>query len=103
MRLIELVRRPPSWLRIAFAGLALAFVLSSIAHVTHRHEALPGSAAHAVACSYCLSFGGLADASVQRTQVPSALPTDEEARVATPALLSYKKPSAAQPRAPPIS
>jgi hypothetical protein len=102
MHLIELARRPPSWLRIAFAGLALAFLLSSIAHVTHQHEAISGSAAHFV-CGYCLSFNGLADASVQRTTLPGPQPGDELVAAPDPALRCFASPCAAQPRAPPVS
>jgi hypothetical protein len=102
MRLTELIRRPPSWLRIAFAGLALAFLFSSIAQVTHQHEAIAGSAAH-VACGYCLSFDGLTDASVQHAAQLSTQPTDEYVVVPTPALRCFASPCAAQPRAPPVS
>jgi len=102
MRLIELARRPPSWLRIAFAGLALAFLLSSVAHVTHQHDAIPGSAAHVV-CGYCLTFDGLADANVQRTTLLGTQPSDEYVAAADPAPLCFSSPCAAQPRAPPVS
>jgi len=103
MRLFEFARRPPAWLRIAFAALTVAFVLSSVAHVTHRHEALAGTTAHVVACGYCLSFGSLADGSVQRTLVLASVPNDEVLIAAAPPLRSYQNPSAAQPRAPPVS
>jgi hypothetical protein len=62
MRLMHLARRPPQWLRVALAALLLAFAVNSIAHVTHRHDAAPSSATHSLACGYCLSFNGLADA-----------------------------------------
>jgi hypothetical protein len=103
MRLIEIARRPPAWLRIAFAGLVVAFVLNSIAHVTHRHEALPGNTAHIVACGYCLNFGGLADASAQPVLLLASAPNDEIVIAAAPLLRSFRNPSAAQPRAPPVS
>jgi len=103
MRLIELARRPPTWLRIAFAGLVVAFMLNSIAHVTHRHEANAGTTAHVVACGYCLSFSGLADATVHRTPVLAPSPGDEIIVTATPPLRCYQNPCAAQPRAPPVS
>jgi hypothetical protein len=103
MRLIELARRPPSWLRIAFAGLALAFLLTSTAHITHRHDAIPGSATHVVACGYCLNFGGLADAGVHPVPVV-AIPPSAERILAPPSLITtFERPSAAQPRAPPVS
>jgi hypothetical protein len=62
MRWLHLVRRPPQWLRVALAGLLLAFAVNSIAHVTHRHDAAPSTASHSFACGYCLSFNGLVDA-----------------------------------------
>jgi hypothetical protein len=62
MHLMHLARRPPKWLRVALAGLLLAFAVNSIAHVTHRHDAAPSSVTHSLACGYCLSFNGLADA-----------------------------------------
>jgi hypothetical protein len=103
MRLIELIRRPPSWLRIAFAGLALAFLFSSIAQVAHQHEAIAGSAATHVACGYCLTFDGLTDDSVRRSALLGTQPTDEYAAVPAPALRCFASPCAAQPRAPPVS
>jgi hypothetical protein len=102
MRLTELIRRPPTWLRIAFAGLALAFLLSSIAQVTHQHEAIAGSTAH-VACGYCLNFDNLTDARVQHAALLGAQPTDEYATARDPALRCFESPSAAQPRGPPVS
>jgi hypothetical protein len=103
MRLIELIRRPPSWLRIAFAGLALAFLFSSIAQVTHQHEAIAGSAATHVACGYCLSFDGLTDASVHCAGLLGTQPTDEYVTACIPALRCFECPSSAQPRGPPVS
>ena len=102
MRVIELIRRPPSWLRIAFAGLALALLFSSIAQLTHQHEAIPGSAAH-VACGYCLSFDGLTDAGVHRSALLGTQPTDEYVAAHVPGLRCFASPCAAQPRAPPVS
>jgi hypothetical protein len=102
MRLIELIRRPPSWLRIAFAGLALAFLFSSIAQVTHQHESIPGSAAH-VACGYCLNFDGLTDASVHHSALLGTQPTDEYVIARSPALRCFESTCVAQPRAPPVS
>ncbi len=103
MRLIQLTRRPPAWLRIAVAGLVMAFVLSSIAHITHRHDSLPDTSAHVVACGYCLSFGSLADASVHHTPVLARVAGDEIVIACLPLLRSYQSPCAAQPRAPPLS
>ncbi len=103
MPLIELARRRPSWLRIAFAGLVMAFVLSSIAHVSHRHDASVGAATDMVACGYCLTFGGLADAAVHHAPPLSSAARDE--RVSLPPSLpqTFRALSSSQPRAPPIS
>jgi len=101
-RLIELARRPPSWLRIAFAGLVLVFVFSSTAHITHQHEAIPGIAVH-TACGYCLSFDGLADVRLHRAFAPGAKATDDYVFAPAPTILCFASPCAAQPRAPPIS
>src|ERR1044071_2948811 len=103
MRLTELARRLPPWLRFACAGLVVAFVLSSIAHVTHRHEALAGSSTDLVACGYCLSFGAMADAKVQRTPELVSIPGDERIIALTSPLLCKQQPCAAQPRGPPVS
>ena len=56
-----LARKPAQWLRVAIAGLLLAFALNSIAHLTHRHDP-SASVTHSLACGYCATFGGLADA-----------------------------------------
>jgi hypothetical protein len=103
MRLTQLTRRSPPWLRIAVAGLVMAFVLSSIAHLTHRHEAVAGSTAHVVACGYCLGFGALATTSVPSALTLAAVASDELTIATAAVLLSFKSPCAAQPRAPPLS
>jgi hypothetical protein len=61
MRTFKLARRLPQFLRVALAGLLVAFALNSIAHVTHRHDS-SASVTHSLACGYCATFGGLADA-----------------------------------------
>lgn len=103
MRVFMLARRPPQWLRVAFAALALAFALNSIAHVTHEHDAAPVvSAFHNLACGYCASFGGLADAPRhsyvldldRQFGIAVALTTDEPVAL-TPI-------TSARPRAPPL-
>jgi hypothetical protein len=62
MSWVDPVRIPLPRLRVILAALMLAFALGSIAHVAHQHEAATTSATHSLACGYCLSFGGLADA-----------------------------------------
>jgi hypothetical protein len=103
MRLIELARRPPTWLRIAFAGLVMAFVLNSIAHVTHRHDENVGNATHLVACGYCLAFNGLADAPANPALCLNASVCDEPVLIAGSTPRIFRAPSSSQPRAPPVS
>lgn len=103
MRLLTMARRPPQWLRVALAGLMLAFALNSIAHVTHRHDAVTSSATHSLACGYCISFNGLVDAprhtyaplvaEYTRTQVSAERDSSIERRILT----------SARQRAPPLS
>lgn len=102
MRLLHLARRPPQWLRVALAGLLLAFAVNSIASVTHRHDAAPSSATHSLSCGYCLSFNGLVDAPrhdhvpLDVTQETFYLSADVEGSfVARPS-------TSARPRAPPV-
>jgi hypothetical protein len=81
----------------------LAFALNAIAHVTHRHDAAPLSAAHTFACGYCISFGGLADAPRHAQGLPVA---EHVAFSVVPTLItpvSLRPPTSARPRAPPIS
>jgi hypothetical protein len=102
MRLLYLARRPPQWLRVALAGLLLAFAVSSIAHVTHRHDAAPSSVTHSLACGYCLSFNGLADAP-RHDQAP--LVVERESFYLSPdskAPVARRTATSARPRAPPV-
>jgi hypothetical protein len=81
----------------------LAFALDAIAHVTHRHDATPVSAAHTLACGYCLSFGGLADSPRLVMGIPVAEPV---ALVVVPTRaipVSLRPQTSARPRAPPIT
>ncbi|HKU14894.1 MAG TPA: hypothetical protein VJQ52_10895 [Steroidobacteraceae bacterium] len=102
MRLMHLARRPPQWLRVALAALMLAFAVNSIAHVTHRHDVAPSSATHSLACGYCLSFNGLADA----PRYEHAAPVVEHEHfylVAESAAPVVRRPAtSARPRAPPV-
>ena len=84
MSTFRLARRPPRWLHAAFAALLVAFALNSIAHVTHRHDA-SASVTHSLACGYCATFGGLADAPrqhpvvspISRLRTSSSLPNPQ--------------------------
>lgn len=101
MRLVYLARRPPQWLRVALAGLLLAFALNTIAHATHRHDDAPSSATHSLSCGYCLSFNNLADAprhdyaplTVQHHAVHLHADADD--------VLPRRLTTSARPRAPP--
>lgn len=101
MRMFDLARRPPHWLRVALAALLLAFALNSIAHVTHRHEAAQTSVAHSVACGYCVSFGGLADAPRHCHPVATAEQFSVFVAPALDRVFSSRSSTSAQPRAPP--
>jgi hypothetical protein len=102
MRIFQLARRPPQWLRVALAGLLLAFALNSLAHVTHRHDAATTPASHSVSCGYCVAFGGLAatptanDASLQLDLAHVAPPRSAAS------VLAQRPTTSARPRAPPV-
>jgi hypothetical protein len=83
----------------------LAFALNAIAHVTHRHDAAPTptSIAQTLACGYCISFGGLADAPRHAHAVAVAEPA-AYSLVPTPVIhVSLRPQTSAHPRAPPVS
>jgi hypothetical protein len=102
MRLMHLARRPPQWLRVALAGLLLAFAVNSIAHVIHRHDAAPSSVHHILACGYCLSFNGLVDAP-RHDHAPLALAHETFYLSAEVEGSFVARPSTtARPRAPPV-
>src|SRR5688572_20446387 len=64
MHLFKLSRHSTRAIRIALVAMLLALGLNSIAHASHRHDSTNSatSALHASACSYCATFGSLADA-----------------------------------------
>jgi hypothetical protein len=81
----------------------LAFALNSVAHVTHRHEATRASVTHSLACGYCVSFGGLADAP-RHSHVPHV--DQQLSQFIAPTLeltFSSRPQTSAHPRAPPLS
>jgi hypothetical protein len=81
----------------------LAFALNAIAHVTHRHDVAPSSATHSLACGYCISFNGIADAP-RHTYTPlvrdySCTPVSAERIV----WFERRLTPSARPRAPPLA
>jgi hypothetical protein len=102
MRLMHLARRPPQWLRVALAALLLAFAVNATAHVTHRHDATPSSAHHSLACGYCLSFNGFADAP-RHDHAPLTVEHESFYLVAeVETRLPRRIATSARPRAPPV-
>jgi hypothetical protein len=102
MRTFELARRLPQWLRIVLAGLLVAFALNSIAHVTHRHDATSAQLTHKLACGYCATFVGLADA--PRHYRPLPVPERGGVLIAPAFEVPYfvRLGTSARPRAPPL-
>ena len=98
-----LARRPPQWLRVAIAGLLLAFSLNSIAHVTHRHETPAASVTHSLACGYCATFGGLADAPRQYLSSRDLAHAHVFVAADSSADIPMRVRTSARPRAPPYS
>jgi hypothetical protein len=101
MRIFQLVRRPPQWLRVALAGLLLAFALNSIAHAAHTHESIAPNAIHA-ACGYCATFGGVNAAPVYAHSLPIPTFTPIESTDLRETFTPRRPASSAQARAPPI-
>lgn len=101
MHILQLVRKPPQWLRVALAGLLLAFALNSIAHAAHTHESIAPSATH-VACGYCATFGGVDAAPVYSHSLPTPTFTPIESADPREIYAARRPASAAQARAPPV-
>src|SRR5687767_3233807 len=101
-RLSHLIRSRPQWLRVALAGLLLTFALNSIAHVTHRHDAAPSSALHSLACGYCISFGGLADAPRHGCAPPLIEHASAPVAEGFETWIVRRLTTTARPRAPPL-
>jgi hypothetical protein len=102
MRIFQFARKPPLWLRVALAGLLLAFAINSIADVAHRHDGTTLSA-HASKCGYCATFGGLSAAPSYSSSVTTASIVSFVTPVPRFALIAREPVSHAQPRAPPFS
>jgi hypothetical protein len=101
MRIFQLVRKPPQWLRVALAGLLLAFAINSIAHAAHTHETTVAPAMH-TACGYCATFGSVSDAPVYAQSLPIPTLTLIESSDPHETLVARRPASSAQARAPPI-
>ena len=103
MSLLHLARNPPRWLRVALAGLMLAFALNSIAQVTHRHEVTAAGQLHSALCGFCISFDHMTPTPADRplTIVPAY--GSEQPAAAPGIVVSRFARTSAQPRAPPIS
>lgn len=103
MSLTEFARVHARALRLLLAVVLLGFAASSIAHLTHRHDATTSTLSEQLACGYCVSFGAMADAPAQGEQLD----------VTACAVLARARPrraephsqvqTAARPRAPPLS
>lgn len=101
MRIFQLARKPPHWLRVVLAGLLLAFALNSVAHVAHTHDATSVTVAHS-ACGYCATFGGLGNAPVYAHTLPIPALTPVETLDPREIVIARRPTFSAQPRAPPI-
>ncbi len=84
MRLIQLARRPPRWLRACLVSLVLVLALDSMAHVLHTHgheyEGRPG--VDSALCGFCIAFDKMADGPASVTFVVA--PADRIVHVALP-------------------
>ncbi|HWK73197.1 MAG TPA: DUF2946 family protein [Povalibacter sp.] len=101
MRIFQLARKPPQWLRVVLAGLLLAFALDSVAHAAHTHDATSVTVTHS-ACGYCAAFGGLGNAPVYAHTLPIPALTPIEAPDPREIVIARRPTFSAQPRAPPI-
>jgi hypothetical protein len=102
MRIFQLARQPPQWLRVALAALLLAFAVNSLAHVAHQHDQATAATIHAKACGYCATFGSLGGAPDVHAGLPEATASSHIPSVANDADLPRREVSSARPRAPPL-
>jgi hypothetical protein len=102
MRIFQLARRPPQWLRVMLAALLLAFVLDTVAHLTHTHEASPATASHNAVCSLCVSFANLADAPRYLHEVGSVQPITIAFAFIVIVAVARRPWTSARSRAPPV-
>ncbi len=63
MRVFQLARIPPRWLRACLVSLVLVLALDSMGHVLHTHghefDGRPG--VETALCSFCVAFDRMAD------------------------------------------
>lgn len=102
MRIFELARRPPQWLRVVLAGLLLAFALNSVAHAAHTHDTTAAVTVAHSACGQCATFGGIAAAPVYAHSLPTPEFTAVAIADAREVFVSRRFVSWAQARAPPV-
>lgn len=103
MRIFDLARTPPAWLRVALVAVMLAFALDSVAHVVHQHDdnVKTTLSTHGPACGYCAGFDGLVDGPKHHyAPLITLIATGYVAPVAL-VPVSVRTAISAQPRAPP--
>lgn len=62
MRIFEVARHPPRWLRALLVGLVLAVGCGSLAHVTHTHgDEFNARSVDAALCGLCVAFDRVVD------------------------------------------
>lgn len=77
MRLFQLARTPPRWLRALLVSLVVVLALDSLGHVLHTHghdyDGRPG--VETALCGFCVAFDRMADgpAAVAFAVVPADL------------------------------
>lgn len=101
MRIFQIARRPPQWLRVVLASLLLAFAINSAAHEAHRHNATT-TAAHLSTCGYSATFGSVGDAPQYSSVIEVVVvATSICPLIADVGRVSSQPQTQAQPRAPP--
>lgn len=103
MRLFDLARKPPDWLRACLASLLLALALGSVGHAQHAHDEAGSRAVDAALCGLCVSFDRMVDGPATRTFV--ATPVIRFAPAAAPAAFVVEVRSTLRlvPRGPPAA
>jgi hypothetical protein len=100
--LLKLFRQPPRWLRMALAGVLLAFTLDVLAHSLHQHEQdTHQHVSGGTDCAYCVAFNGLMDAPAGVSSVFQPASSPVPAPVTGDVCLPLPPETSAQPRAPP--
>jgi len=100
MRIFQIARKPPQWLRVVLAGLLLAFAINSVAHATHRHDRTT-TAAHIATCGYSATFDSVSDVPQYLSSIEVVAAPSVAAPIADICRLDSRPQTHAQPRAPP--